>query len=240
MIRFAAIDLKAGEVVQLVGGHPDELRVRIADPIAVARDWEKAGFEALHVVDLDAALGSGSNSDLIRDIISAVSVPVQVGGGVRDEARIAELLDAGASRVIVGTRAVEDAEWRIRVARQYPDRLILAADTREGVVLTRGWTATTRFRFLDLLDAADQLDWAAVLVTDVSREGRMSGVDPALFSAAVKHSRHPLYAAGGIRDEADLARLAASGVAGAVLGMALYTGGVGASGPESGSDEAQS
>lgn len=224
-------------MVQLVGGHPEELRVRIADPVAVARDWEQQGFEALHVIDLDAALGSGSNSELIREVIAAVSIPVQVGGGVREEERIAELLDAGATRVIVGTRAVEDAEWRNRVAREYPDKLVLAADTREGVVLTRGWTATTRLRLLDLLDSANHLDWAAVLVTDVSREGRMSGVDPVLFSTAVKHSRHPLFAAGGIRDEADLTALEASGVAGAVLGMALYTGGVGTRTPEGEGDE---
>lgn len=240
MIRLAAIDLKAGEVVQLVGGHPDEMRVRLTDPVAVARDWEKAGFEALHVIDLDAALGTGSNAELVRDIIAAVSIPVQVGGGIRDEERITTLLDAGAARVIVGTRAVEDAEWRNRVAREFPERLVLAADTREGVVLTRGWTETTRLRLLDLIESANHLDWAGVLVTDVSREGRMSGVDAPLFNTAVKRSEHPLYAAGGIRDETDLAALAASGVAGAVLGMALYTGGVGARAPESGSDEGQS
>src|SRR6185503_2836764 len=112
VIVFAAIDLQAGEVVQLEGGRADALRVRWPDPVAVAHKWVESGFRELHVIDLDAARGTGSNRELVESIIEAVDVPVQVGGGIRDDVAIQRTIDAGAARVIVGTRAIEDPEWR--------------------------------------------------------------------------------------------------------------------------------
>lgn len=226
MIALPAVDLKGGAVVQLVGGRPADERVRLPDPVAVARQWVDAGFRALHVVDLDAALGTGSNRAAVEAILAAVDVPVQVGGGVRDDETADALLAAGAARVIAGTRAVEDAAWIAALAERHPGRVIVAADVRGRVVVTRGWTAGAGITVDALLRRLEPLPLAGLLVTDVSREGRMAGADAARFAALAAATRHPVIAAGGIAGMDDLRALAARGVAGAVLGMALYTGGV--------------
>lgn len=226
MIALAAVDLREGRAVQLVGGRPEHQRVGLPDAAAVAREWEEAGFPALHVVDLDAALGKGDNRRTIEAIVGAAGVPVQVGGGVRDDAVADSLLFLGAARIIVGTRAVEDREWLESLCARHPDRVIVAADMRDGEIVTRGWTQAARLdagRFIASLDA---LPLAGVLVTDVSREGQMVGVDAARFAELVTMTRHPLQAAGGIAGMDDLRKLAAAGVAAAVLGMALYTGAI--------------
>lgn len=224
MIVFAAIDLRDGNVVQLVGGDPADERVRWPDPVSVAQRWVAEGFEQLHIVDLDAALGTGDNRDIIREIIVSVTVPVQVGGGVRDEAVADELLEAGAARVIVGTRAVRDPQWMEQLAAARRDRIVLAADVRDGNVVAHGWTTGTGVPIQAMLDQAASVPLAGILVTDVSREGSLAGIDAALFSEIVARSAHPVFAAGGIGEFADLRTLQSVGAAGAVLGMSLYTG----------------
>jgi len=224
MIAYPAVDLRGGRVVQLVGGRPEDERVSLPDPVAVARRWVADGFRALHVVDLDAALGSGSNRDAIFAILEQVDVPVQVGGGVRDDESADTLLEAGAARVIVGTRAVEDHAWLETLAARWPGRIVVAADIRDGIVVTRGWTEGTGLEATNFLERLDPLPLGGILVTDVSREGRMQGADADRFAALAAATRHPLLASGGIRDIHDLHELARRGVAGAVLGMALYTG----------------
>jgi phosphoribosylformimino-5-aminoimidazole carboxamide ribotide isomerase len=223
VIVFAAIDLQAGEVVQLEGGRADALRVRWADPVAVAQKWVDAGFRELHVVDLDAARGTGSNRDLVESIIAAVDVPVQVGGGIRDDAAIQRTIDAGAARVIVGTRAIEDPDWRRSAAALFPGRLVVAADVRDERVVTRGWTSQTQQHWRDLLPELEQEPLAALLVTDVSREGRVQGIDVELFASICSASTHDVFAAGGIASNQDVISLSGIGAAGAVLGMSLYT-----------------
>ena len=229
MIAYAAIDLRGGRVVQLVGGRVEQERVSLPDPVAVAQRWQQAGFAALHVVDLDAALGTGSNIDAIEQIINTVALPVQVGGGARDDAAVNRLIELGADRVIVGTRAIEDPAWRTRIAQTHPGRIVVAADVRNGIVVTRGWQTATSHHIDTLIQELNRDAFAAVLVTDVSREGQMSGVDEELFAQVARLSDHPLIAAGGIRDNADLKKLARAGAAGAVLGMALYQGAIEAS-----------
>lgn len=226
MIVQAAIDLRAGRVVQLVGGRPEDERISLPDPSALARRWVAEGFPALHVIDLDAALGSGDNRAAIDAIIEAVTVPVQVGGGLRDDAAVDEILAAGAARAIVGTRAVEDRAWLEAVCARHPGRIVVAADTRAGSIVTRGWTSGGDIEGATFLAGLDELDLAAVLVTDVSREGRMTGIDRTHFSDLVAATRHPLIAAGGIAGMADLRILEDVGAAGAVLGMSLYTGAI--------------
>lgn len=226
MIVFAAVDLQQGEVVQLVGGRPEDIRVRWPDPVAVALKWEAAGFQALHVIDLDAARGTGSNLEWVTRIVERVSIPVQVGGGVRDSARARDLIAAGAATVITGTRALEDPQWLQQISNELPGRIVVAADVRGDVVLTRGWTETTTQRLSDVLARLNDASLAAVLITDVGREGQLTGIDAALFRGAVEVSRHPVYAAGGIAGRADLSTLREAGAAGAVLGMSLYTGAI--------------
>jgi phosphoribosylformimino-5-aminoimidazole carboxamide ribotide isomerase len=225
MIAYAAIDLRAGRVVQLVGGRPADERISLPDPAAVARAWIEAGFAALHVVDLDAALGTGSNDAAIDAVLDAAgAVPVQVGGGVRTSGHADRLLERGAARVVVGTRAIEDAAWRAELAEGRPGRVIIAADVRGEAVMIRGWTAEADITAPALLESLAPLPLAGVLVTDVAREGRMSGVDGDRFTRLCEVSPHPLIASGGVGDAGDLAALARAGAAGVVLGMALYTG----------------
>jgi phosphoribosylformimino-5-aminoimidazole carboxamide ribotide isomerase len=223
---YAAVDVRGGGAVQLVGGRPADERIRLPDPAVVARQWVDAGFRALHVVDLDAALGEGDNAPVIAAIASAVHgrATLQVGGGVRDGAAVNRALVAGADRVVVGTRGVEDRAWLEAVTAAHPGRIVLAADVAGGVVLSRGWTESTGREAAAFLAGLERLDLGAVLVTDVDREGREAGVDLALFRRLLAATQHPLIAAGGIASAVDLAALADLGAAGAVLGMALYSG----------------
>lgn len=226
MILYAAIDLRGGQAVQLVGGRPEAQKVALPEPIAVAQKWIDAGIAALHVVDLDAALGDGDNRVIIGEILDMSTVPVQVGGGVRDEEAIDSLIAAGAARVIVGTRAIEDPAWRRKMAERFRDRLVVAADVRDQRVVTRGWRNDTAIGIHALLGELAGERLASVLITDVGREGQMIGIDVALFREIAKTSVHPIIAAGGIRDMNDLHALEAAGLSGAVLGMSLYTGAI--------------
>jgi phosphoribosylformimino-5-aminoimidazole carboxamide ribotide isomerase len=225
MIAYAAIDLRGGRVVQLVGGRPEEERVSLPDPAAVARQWLSCGFRALHVVDLDAALGTGDNGDAVTAVIAAAAgIPVQVGGGVRTAERARALLDGGASRVVVGTRGVQERAWLEELAAAWPGRVVVAADVLGEEVVVKGWTAGAGVSAESFLRGLADVPLAAVLVTDVQREGRMGGADTARFRRLAGLSPHPLLASGGIAGAEDLRELARAGVAGAVLGMALYTG----------------
>jgi phosphoribosylformimino-5-aminoimidazole carboxamide ribotide isomerase len=226
VIVFAALDLQQGEVVQLVGGSTDAERVRWPDPVAVARRWMDCGFRALHIVDLDAARGTGSNQAVVEAVISSARVSVQAGGGIRDDAAIERVLGAGAQRAIVGTRAVHDATWRRAAARRYPGQLVVAADVRADRVLTHGWAHASSLRLIEFLSSLNDDPLGAVLITDVGREGRMTGIDAGLFESACRSCQHAVYAAGGIASNADVVTLAQIGAAGAVLGMSLYTGAI--------------
>lgn len=230
MIAIPAVDLRAGRCVQLVGGDYAQERVRLDDPVAVAREWARTGFARLHVVDLDAATGRGSNRALIGELLREVAretggaVPVQVGGGVREGDDIAALLDEGAAAVVVGTRAVEDEAWRETMALRYPGQLVLAADVRGRQVVTRGWSSTSTLDVGELVRDCAGLPLAALLVTAVQLEGRMEGTDLPLMEELAEQAAAPLLASGGVASADDLRALAHRGVAGAVLGMALYTG----------------
>jgi phosphoribosylformimino-5-aminoimidazole carboxamide ribotide isomerase len=227
VIAYAAVDLRGGRVVQLVGGVPEHERVSLEDPPAVARGWVDAGFAALHVVDLDAALGTGSNADAIADVAGvAGSARLQVGGGIRSTERAEEVFDAGADRIVVGTRAVRDRAWLAALADRWPGRVVVAADVLGDEVVVAGWTESSGIPAEAFLRSLADLPVAAVLVTDVSREGRMAGADTPRFERLVQASPHPLLASGGIAGADDLAALARAGAAGVVLGMALYTGAV--------------
>jgi phosphoribosyl isomerase A len=222
---YAAVDLRGGRVVQLVGGRPEDERVSLPDPAGIAADWVRRGFNALHVVDLDAALGTGSNSAAIDSVLRAAgTAEVQVGGGVRSGSRVAELLDRGATRVVAGTRAVQDRAWLERIVARHPGRVVVAADVRGSEVLTRGWTAASGYSIDTLLQQLEPLPLAAVLVTDVAREGGMGGIDEILFRRIANGTRHDVIASGGVASAADVVALERLGIAGVVLGMALYTG----------------
>ena len=224
MIAIPAVDLRDGACVQLVGGEYDAERIRLPDPVAVALDWEQKGFQALHIVDLDAATGRGNNRRIIERLLDRTDLTVQVGGGVRDRDDIQWLLDAGATYVVVGTRALEDEDWLSEMADDFPEQLIVAADVRERKIVTHGWTKTMHLDIDEAMERLSALPLAGVLVTAVHKEGLMGGADLALMEDVVDSTDLAVIASGGIATEADLRLLADRGVAAAVLGMALYTG----------------
>jgi phosphoribosylformimino-5-aminoimidazole carboxamide ribotide isomerase len=224
MIAVPAVDLRDGACVQLVGGDYDAERVRLDDPLAVARRWRDAGFARLHVVDLDAATGRGDNAAAVAALLAQGGAEIQVGGGVRDDARLDALLPAGAARIVCGTRAVEDPAWLAAAAARHPGRVVVAADVRGREVATRGWAGRSGRDVFRLLDALAPLPLAGLLVTAVHREGRMAGPDLSLVRALAARTRIPLLASGGIGGVDDLRRLQEAGAAEAVVGMALYTG----------------
>jgi phosphoribosylformimino-5-aminoimidazole carboxamide ribotide isomerase len=223
MIAAPAVDLRSGRCVQLVGGKPEEERVSLPDPIAVAQRWWDMGYETLHLVDLDAALGSGDNLDVLRQLLACTPATTQVGGGIRNDERAEALVDAGADRIVVGTRALDDPEWLGSLATRYPNTVMVAADTRDGMVLRKGWTESSQLRITDYLERLADLPLAGVLATDVGQEGRLAGIDRPSVAETLRASTLPLWASGGVTTEDDLAFLDEAGAAGAVLGMALYT-----------------
>ncbi|HZY64470.1 MAG TPA: 1-(5-phosphoribosyl)-5-[(5-phosphoribosylamino)methylideneamino]imidazole-4-carboxamide isomerase [Rubrobacteraceae bacterium] len=221
---FPAIDLRGGKCVRLKQGDFDRSREYDADPVERAREWERQGAGAIHVVDLDGAKeGRPAQLALIREITDAVDVPVQVGGGVRALEDLRAVREAGAERVVMGTAAVGDRDLRLRAIEEAGSALVVAVDARDGVVSTHGWQRSSGVGVLELAQelAADGV--ATVLYTDVARDGMDSGA--ALEETTEVARRVPTIASGGVRDAADIAALAKiEGVVGAVVGTALYEG----------------
>jgi phosphoribosylformimino-5-aminoimidazole carboxamide ribotide isomerase len=175
-------------------------------------------------VDLDAALEKGDNLDTLTRIAGEAPGEVQVGGGVRTSERAAALFSAGASRVIVGTRAVDDRKWLGELAERFREKVMVAADIRDGKVLRRGWTEASELRVEDFLAELAELPLAGILCTDVGREGQVKGIDRGGVATVLAAARHPLWVSGGVTTMDELRFLRKGGAAGAVLGMALYTG----------------
>lgn len=222
MLAIPSLEIRDGACIQsasAVNAQP----VRFGDPIDVALLWQRLGFHRLQIVDVDAGLGHGSNADLVREIVDAIDVPVQVGGGVRSQERIEQLLADGASAVIVGTRAVENPEWLADTAGRFPAQIIVAADVRGGQVVTRGWQRATQHDVIGYVEELSMHPLGGVLITPVNREGVLAATDLYLMEDVADASDHPVFAAGGLTTINDLRSLADRGIAGAVLGAPLYT-----------------
>ena len=221
---YPAIDLRGGRCVRLKQGDFDRSKEYDADPLARAREWERQGAAALHVVDLDGAdAGRPVQLELIRSIARAVSIPLQAGGGIRTLEDLSVVREAGASRVVMGTAAVGNRELRLRAVEEAGDSLVVAVDAREGIVATHGWRRSSGVSVLDLSKelAADGV--ASVLYTDVARDGMNAGA--ALQGTAAVAKIIPTLASGGVRGLEDVAILSSTpGVAGVVVGTALYEG----------------
>jgi phosphoribosylformimino-5-aminoimidazole carboxamide ribotide isomerase len=229
MIVIPAVDLREGRCVRLQQGRADAETVFSDDPVAMARHWKELGAERLHVVDLDGAFaGAPKQTELITDVVSAVApLPVEVGGGLRDLRAVDAVLETGARWAVVGTRAALDAKFLADVCARHPGRVIIAVDGRGTQVAVKGWTETSGERVVDVGQRARQAGAAALLYTDVTRDGLAGGPnidDTAALASAVGL---PVLASGGVASVDDLVRLAAiPGVEGTVVGRALYTGAV--------------
>jgi phosphoribosylformimino-5-aminoimidazole carboxamide ribotide isomerase len=218
-----AVDILGGRCVFLTGGRPDTATPVSDDPVALAREWQERGANRLHAVDLDAALGQGDNRNVLRSLLREVTIPVQVGGGLRDESSLREVLAFGAAKAIVGTRAIRDRSWLADMAVRFPSRLVLALDRDARGVLVDGWTRADRVDPRELIDAANRLPLDGVLFTDVAREGRLQGVGKPDVMLVRRCARSRI-ASGGVSSLEDLRTLRRAGYDHVVVGKALYTG----------------
>jgi phosphoribosylformimino-5-aminoimidazole carboxamide ribotide isomerase len=230
MILYPAIDLKDGACVRLLYGDMDKATVFNASPADQAERFVKDGFDWLHVVDLNGAIsGKAVNSEAVAAILAAVSVPVQLGGGVRTYEQVEHWLESGVSRVVLGTVAVRDPAMVRKAAAAYPEQIAVAVDIKDGKVAVEGWTETSDLDPIDLARRFEDAGVAALIVTDISRDGALVGVNVEGVGALADAIDIPVIASGGVASVDDIRALKARKgvpIAGAVLGRSLYTGSV--------------
>ncbi len=228
MILYPAIDLKDGRCVRLLKGAMDQVTVFNDDPADQARKFAADGFAWLHVVDLDGAVeGRSVNRAAVEAILKTAAIPVQVGGGVRTFEAVEEWIEAGVSRVMLGTAAVRDPDLVKLAAAAFPEQIAVAVDIRDGRVAVGGWVETSELNPTDLARRFEDAGVAALIVTDIGRDGTLSGVNVEEIGALADAVTIPVIASGGVADVNDIHRLKArkgTPIAGAVLGKALYTG----------------
>ena len=228
MILFPAIDLKHGACVRLLRGDMTKATVFNADPVAQAKAFVEQGFEYLHVVDLDGAFaGRPVNAAAVKSILAAIPVKMQLGGGVRDMKTVRGWLDGGVTRVIIGTAALNDPDFVREAARVYPGRIAVGVDAREGRVAVEGWARTSDVSALDLCRRFEDAGVAAIVYTDIARDGALLGLNIASTVALADVLSIPVIASGGLASIDDLRRLTepdCARLAGAIAGRALYDG----------------
>ena len=220
-----AIDLRSGRVVRLLQGQYDRQITYGDDPAEQARQFHADGARWLHVVDLDGAkAGRPVNTETIASIAALDLLQVEVGGGIRDEASIRQLLDMGVARVIIGTKAVSDFEWFAQMAEKFRGRIVLGLDARDSMVATHGWLEGSSQTVLEFAAQADRLPLAAIIYTDIAKDGMLCGPNLERTKALVEAVRAPVIASGGVKEVNDIRRLAPIGVAGVIVGRSLYEG----------------
>ncbi|HEY2803696.1 MAG TPA: 1-(5-phosphoribosyl)-5-[(5-phosphoribosylamino)methylideneamino]imidazole-4-carboxamide isomerase [Actinomycetota bacterium] len=223
MIVIPAIDLRGGRCVRLRRGDPSQQTTYGAEPVDIARAFEQRGAETIHVVDLDAAFGTGDNQDTITDICDAVMIPVQVGGGLRSVVNLMQAQIAGASRVVLGTAAVEDPDFVRGAVNRYRQRVVVAVDVQGDRVMVDGWKRDAG-ALQEVIPAMERANAPRFLVTSIGADGMMEGPDLDLYDRLRQVTMRPVQASGGVRNSEDLEALAALGVEAAIVGRALYEG----------------
>jgi phosphoribosylformimino-5-aminoimidazole carboxamide ribotide isomerase len=229
MILLPAIDLMSGEVVRLRQGKADQKTVYSNDPAAFAQRWEKEGGDYLHIVDLDAAFsGEQRNLEAVRAITSAISIPCELGGGIRSAAAVQRAIDAGVARVIIGTRAAESLDFVRDMAREFGrDRIAVGIDAKDGLVSVKGWTEESALTALDLARRAEDAGAGTIIYTDIATDGMLQGPNFAETEKMLHALGCQLIASGGVGSAADVERLSQMpGLYGCIIGKALYDGAV--------------
>ncbi|MCC6125740.1 MAG: 1-(5-phosphoribosyl)-5-[(5-phosphoribosylamino)methylideneamino]imidazole-4-carboxamide isomerase [Pirellulales bacterium] len=222
---WPAIDIRGGKCVRLKQGDYSRETVFGEDPAAMARHWVELGAKCLHLVDLDGARqGRPVNLASVREIVRVSGVPCELGGGIREEETIRMLLDAGVERLVIGTLALKQPDWFREQCRKFPGRLVLGIDARDGFVATAGWLETSGTPAIELARQFAGEPICAVVYTDIATDGMLAGPNVAEMTAMQRAVEWPVVASGGVTTKDDVARLAAAGMAGCIIGRALYEG----------------
>ena len=228
MIIFPAIDLRGGKCVRLIQGDFDKETVYSDDPQATALRWQSCGAKFLHVVDLDGArAGSPQNLDAIKKILDAVSIPIEVGGGIRTLDDAKKLLSLGVRRVILGSVAVENPALVAAAVQRFGDKIVVGIDAKGGFVATHGWEKSSQVKVVELAKKIVAAGVKTIIYTDISKDGMLSGVNAETFAELAKTSGAQIVASGGVRSIEDIRALKAveaDGVVGVIVGKAIYTG----------------
>lgn len=221
---WPAIDLRGGKCVRLRQG--DYARETVyGDPAEMAQRWLDKGADCLHLVDLDGARdGNNANLEAVKAILAVAKVPCQLGGGVRDEGRIQMLLDLGLSRLVVGTKALKEPNWFREMCRKFPGKLALGIDARDGMVATDGWLETSKTDAVSMAKDFEGEPLAAIIYTDISRDGMLSGPNVPAMEQMQKAVKIPVLASGGVAVVGDIVALKKAGMPGAIVGRSLYEG----------------
>lgn len=220
-----AVDVQDGQAVRLVQGEAGSA-TSYGDPVTAALDWQRAGAEWIHLVDLDAAFGRGDNREVMRRVVEEIGVKIELSGGIRDDASLENALEMGAARVNLGTAALEDPDWTARVIERFGDRVAVGLDVRGTTLAARGWTKEGGEVF-ETLARLEEAGCARYVVTDVASDGMLTGPNYELLGAICARTSAPVVASGGISSLEDLRRLRGLvpiGIEGAIIGTALYVG----------------
>lgn len=228
MTIFPAIDIKGGRCVRLLQGRAEDETVYGNDPVEMARTWEQQGAEYLHVVDLDGAFdGKSPNEEIIKNMAESVSIPIQLGGGIRSMDKIQRLLDVyGIQRVILGTAAVENNELLKQAVKRYGNRIVAGIDARNGKAAIKGWVEKTNLSAVELGLKMKEMGIDTIIYTDISKDGMMKGPNISETQEMIERTGLKIIASGGITCLLDLQQVKQIGAAGAIIGKALYTGAI--------------
>ena len=217
-----AIDLMDGKVVRLFKGDPKKQTVYSDKPLEIAKKWEDAGADMIHLVDLDATLGKGSNFELIESIANKISIPIQVAGGLRDESKIVKVLGF-ASRIVLGTIAFKDKEILQRILSKFgKERIVISVDHIDGIIVVEGWQKNTGINLVKGINDFVEMGFSEFLLTNVSRDGTLQGPDLEFLKTACKIKNTNIISSGGISNIDDVKRVKQSNADGVILGKALY------------------
>ncbi len=230
MLIIPAIDLKGGRCVRLIQGKMDEETVFSDFPLKVAKRWEELGAKLIHVVDLDGAVsGKPGNRELVADIAKSLSIPVQIGGGIRDFKTAQAYLRDGIGRIILGTVAYDNTELVSELCKSYAGKIIVGIDARDGMVAIKGWVETTKKNAIELAKEYENLGVAGIIYTDISKDGMMIGPNIDAIKEFASAVNIPVIASGGVSNIDDLRKIAEIshyGIEGVIIGKALYTGAI--------------
>ncbi|KNZ42112.1 1-(5-phosphoribosyl)-5-[(5-phosphoribosylamino)methylideneamino]imidazole-4-carboxamide isomerase [Acetobacterium bakii] len=225
MIVFPAIDLKNGKCVRLLQGKKEAETIYFENPVAVAQMWESKGAQYLHLVDLDGAFdGEPKNLNVVKEIVETLNIPVELGGGIRNLEIAKNYIDIGVARIIIGTQAVKDFDFIEKLLSLYDEKVCVSIDAKNGIVCTEGWVESSNMEALELASKLESLGLTTLVYTDISKDGMMTGPNFEMLGVLNDHLKMNIIASGGVSSVADMKRLEAMGLYGAITGKALYEG----------------